>query len=329
MRINLLNLDDALIKLPEFRHRALILGARELWAKDFGGLIRLWSTDEELASFSNFLEPFYNFDKSLETTISFIGSGDFHHITPVVVKNLLRSFHSEITIFHFDNHPDWVNFSPGSHCGSWVNDALKLPKVARVITLGPCSDDLSFPELKGGNLSLLRSDRYSIFPFYHSPTVVLKNYGYGNSFFQKKWRIFWRTLKNKDLSQFMNNLLDSDSAKSVYISIDKDVLNVNETISNWDQGKMSLSQLKICLRKIAEKKRIFGIDVLGDFSKPVFNGNWITRFKKKFEIKMDHQKIMYDNSQIEKINSKTNLELLDFFLENCRGIESCIHPNEL
>jgi len=63
------------------------------------------------------------------------------------------------------------------------------------------------------------------------------------------------------------SLLKSFSISKVYISIDKDVLDPKYAVTNWDQGKMKLSELLYILNFIKEKYTIIGIDVSGE-SKP-------------------------------------------------------------
>ena len=77
----------------------------------------------------------------------------------------------------------------------------------------------------------------------------------------------------------------------VYLSIDKDVLSGDYARTNWDQGTMTLPQLKDAVRAIASRHEILGIDVCGELSsaKGAFDGDYA-------------------------INRAINLELQDFFL---------------
>ena len=52
----------------------------------------------------------------------------------------------------------------------------------------------------------------------------------------------------------------------VYLSIDKDVLSPDYARTNWDQGRMTLPQLKAVVGEIAAKREILGIDVCGGLS---------------------------------------------------------------
>ena len=77
----------------------------------------------------------------------------------------------------------------------------------------------------------------------------------------------------------------------VYLSIDKDVLSRDFARTNWDQGTMTLPQLKDVVRAIASWHEILGIDVCGELSssKGATAGDYA-------------------------INLSTNLELQDFFV---------------
>ncbi|WP_027094201.1 arginase family protein [Cohnella thermotolerans] len=63
-------------------------------------------------------------------------------------------------------------------------------------------------------------------------------------------------------------LLSSLVANDIYISIDKDVLDEADAVTNWDQGKMRLKQLIMALHSLVENKNIIGIDVCGELRVP-------------------------------------------------------------
>ncbi len=77
----------------------------------------------------------------------------------------------------------------------------------------------------------------------------------------------------------------------VYLSIDKDVLSKEYASTNWDQGSMTLAQLKETVCAIAAQREILGIDVCGELSAA------------KGAVARDYA-----------INRATNLELQDFFV---------------
>ncbi|WP_019121641.1 arginase family protein [Brevibacillus massiliensis] len=59
-------------------------------------------------------------------------------------------------------------------------------------------------------------------------------------------------------------LLSSLVADDIYISIDKDVLDEADAVTNWDQGKMRLKQLIMALHTLVLNKNVIGIDICGE-----------------------------------------------------------------
>ena len=59
---------------------------------------------------------------------------------------------------------------------------------------------------------------------------------------------------------------NSDPDIPVYISVDKDVLCEDECVTNWDQGEMTLSELSILIKKIANGRKVIGADICGGIS---------------------------------------------------------------
>jgi arginase family enzyme len=198
--------------------------------------------------------------------VTFYGSGDFHHLT----AGLLSRVDVPVTVIHFDNHPDWVSFPPTFNCGAWVNRALELANVVRVITIGPCSDDLVRPEFKSANLRAVCEGRIEIYPWRHAPSRVWGRYAVGASGRQDGNRIFWRNLANESWIDFLDELTARIPTPAVWITIDKDVLRPGDAVTNWDQGEMSLDHLLGAIAKIGSHRKIVGADVCGDYSPPVF-----------------------------------------------------------
>lgn len=52
----------------------------------------------------------------------------------------------------------------------------------------------------------------------------------------------------------------------VYISIDKDVLDQNSAITDWDQGRITLYDFKKLLNIIYKHEKVIGIDICGEYS---------------------------------------------------------------
>src|SRR5437867_12387749 len=112
-----LNLDDA---WPAGALAMETIDAR-CWGPRLRLLARQGDIDSFCEAFANQLQPF-----------TLYGSGDFHHLTAV----LLRRFTGPLVVVCFDNHPDWDVRPPRWSCGGWVNRALDLPNVRTVSVWG-------------------------------------------------------------------------------------------------------------------------------------------------------------------------------------------------
>jgi arginase family enzyme len=167
--------------------------------------------------------------KRRNRSMTFIGSGNYHYVTYLLISEIQIPF----TLLLFDNHTDLIE-SPCStliSCGSWVLNAVEqLPMLKKVIIIGA------------------------------SQTVP-------------KWITHTR---NRNISIYQNNIGAWDVSRahsilseiptgSVYISIDKDVLDRTEAITNWDQGNMKLRDLVQMVQTIANFKRICGVDICGEY----------------------------------------------------------------
>ena len=162
MHLEILHLDGSVVAQAEGQTTDW-QSVRVLDLSDLAAKLRLWSGAGAIAEARRRILAAPN---PPEATVTLVGSGDFHHITPLLMERAREPF----TVIHFDNHPDWVRLAPRWHCGSWVNQALRSPRVTRVVTIGPCSDDLVWPGLKGGNLPALASGRLRLFPWSHAPS---------------------------------------------------------------------------------------------------------------------------------------------------------------
>jgi arginase family enzyme len=199
-------------------------------------------------------------------TVTMIGSGDYHHLA----APLMAQAREPVTVVHFDNHPDWVRWAPRWHCGSWVNQVLKLPQVARVVTLGPCSDDLVRPGLKGGNLGALDAGRIALFPWRHAPSRVFHRIADGPGHRHANGHIVWRNLADSNTRRNLDLILPAIETAAIWLTIDKDVLAEDQALTNWDQGQMPLQAMLDLIRGIAAAKRIAGADICGEYSPPRF-----------------------------------------------------------
>ena len=242
--------------------------------RDLGPALRLWSRrkniDAARARIAAASDP--------RPSLTFLGSGDFHHLAALLIERVDEPF----TVLHFDNHPDWVRLAPRWHCGSWINRVLALPNVRRVVTVGPCSDDLVDPGRKGGNLPALDAGRLALFPWQHAPSRVRRHIADGPGHAWRDGWIGWRNLAERQLEHAVALVLDAIPTDAVWITIDKDVLPEREALTNWDQGRMPLAALTVMLRTAGQRKRILGADVCGEYSPP-HHANWLKRIESRMD----------------------------------------------
>lgn len=224
---------------------------------DLAPALRLWSRSGNMATARKRIvaagDP--------RPTLNFLGSGDFHHLAALLIERV----DEPCTVLHFDNHPDWVRLAPRWHCGSWVNRVLALPNVRRVVTVGPCSDDLANPGRKGGNWRALDAGKLVLFPWQHEPSRLRRPIADGPGHTWREGQIHWRNLAERSLDDAVALVLAAIPTDAVWITIDKDVLPEAEALTNWDQGRMPLAALEAMLRATAACKRILGADVCGDY----------------------------------------------------------------
>jgi arginase family enzyme len=307
----LLHLDNALYLQPHFVDAARSAGACEVDERRCGTVIRLWSRRESLDLLkTSIARPMA---ARVAPRLCFLGSGDFHHVSALLIAEAVETFGQPVTVIHVDNHPDWVHFKNGVHCGSWVNEVAKQPLVEKVITLGVCSKDLQWPERRGANLQNLEAGRLELYPYDHPPSRVMCEYGSGACYVQSGKYLNWVTMRKMGTAGFRDYLLERIGTSHVYITIDKDALTLNDAVTNWDQGKLRLSSVLQLLMDVGAKHRIVGADVIGDYSKPLYSGSWRTRMLKKAEVWFDQPMRVPDSAVARNRNAGTNLALLRTF----------------
>ena len=156
--------------------------------------------------------------------ITLIGSGNYHYVTYLLLKEISNPF----TLVLFDNHPDLGSEQEHDQvlsCGSWVSFALSnIPLLQQVVIIGPT---VAFAQNST-----------------HSRTVIFPFDGVHH--------------------YSLPFILSSIPTNQVYISIDKDVLRKSEVLTNWDQGVMGIHTLKQMLEAILKSKQAEGVDICGE-----------------------------------------------------------------
>lgn len=250
MKLRLLHIDGSLMAQPTLSGLAEQGRAQVVNLKAEADALRLWARRADMVALARRLTE-DGPPRGKGADITFMGSGDFHHLTALLVA---RHAGTPVSIVHFDNHPDWGKWPPAYHCGSWINRVLEMDHVAKLVTIGPCAGP-TWPQLKGANLQALTDARYELHPWRMGPSKVVG----GRT-------IRWNNLAEADWEGFAADLARRLPTEAVYVTIDKDVLHPDEAVTNWTQGEMRLDHVLACLRELAGCRRIIGLDVCGEYA---------------------------------------------------------------
>lgn len=184
--------------------------------------------------------------------VVFVGSGDYHHITCLLLERY-RNFGQPIQLVVFDNHPDNMRYPFGIHCGSWVWHASRLPFVAQVHVLGITSADVEAPHAWENHMLPL-------------VTGKVRYWCVGRDLGWMRRLGLTRSLSFPSISAMLDAFSGhlAACAGPVYLSIDKDVLSPEDVHTNWDQGVMRFTELQAAVAML--NGRIVGSDVTGEVS---------------------------------------------------------------
>ncbi|MCU0651954.1 MAG: arginase family protein [Candidatus Omnitrophica bacterium] len=301
-RPRVLDFDNSLIRQNKFieRFQPVIVGLKEIAPS-----ARLWLNKKTESEIKKSLQP------EMKNAVTFFGSGDFHHISSL----LIEQFSEPISVIVFDYHPDWDTLPPKTGCGSWVSRILKMPNVLKVVLLGISSDDISTFNIQSGNLDALKNNRLEIYPYEHEPARVwLRRVPENISISRKKnmlsSEIRWQQLKEKNLVQFMTQLIQRLETRQVYLSLDKDCLNSEFALTNWEEGKFAFSDLLSALKIIKEQSEIIGMDVTGEYSPALTRGR-IKTFCSRLDHPGNFSAFGKTDVVIDAINAETNIKILE------------------
>jgi arginase family enzyme len=238
-----------------------------------------WGPQLRFSAPSRLIEEFYR--QAQKESFVLFGSGDFHHLTALWVRQVAEPF----TLISFDNHPDWDVRPPHWGCGGWVNRALELPRVKKVSVWGCGNFECWWPWRLFGNRRAEREGRLEVHPWadgrppsaQHRPGAMLR----GN----------WR----ERFAEFVKAL----GGSNLYITIDLDCLRADEAVTNWESGRFTLEDVVWALTQLRTSSgQIVGGDMCGAFSPPVY-----ARRKQRFAAEMDHPKLpVVDLEMARKIN---------------------------
>jgi len=300
--VRILNFDDSIVRQQNLvsRYRVEIIDL-----KDLGPRARIWLNQRTRKEIEKRIIG------SSKNSVTFLGSGDFHQVSHI----LINQFDEPICVILFDFHPDWDIFPPHLGCGSWVTESLGNKNILKFILIGASSKDLSSPWIQAGNMNSLRRNRVEIYPYLHRPSYTFFKRIPENLSVKTKKTLFvnkigWNELKGKNLINSLLSILKRLPTSKVYLSIDKDCLRNEYSLTNWEEGMLSLEELLWMLRLIMDHVEIIGMDIVGDYSEISVNG-----MLKKFVSYIDHPQGLktnyFSDAFVNEINERTNISILE------------------
>ena len=201
------------------------------------------------------------------TPFSLLGSGDFHHLSGLWVRQMTAPF----VLISFDNHPDWDTRPPYWCCGTWMNRALEFSLLQRAAVWGCANFELNPPHRWFANHRALRSGRLEVWP-------CSERFGRPA---QKRWPGIRASNWREQFSRFARSL----SGSPVYITIDLDCLTAEEAATDWEQGLFTAPDIAWALREVWHSTKVAAGDLCGAHSQQEY-----LRWTQRTNARMDHPK---------------------------------------
>lgn len=161
--------------------------------------------------------------------VCYIGSGNYHYMTLFLLEKIQEPF----SLILFDHHTDMKLslFEDLLSCGCWVKWALEtISFLKEVIIIGAADSFLDTIEAEYQN------------------------------------RVFtWEESKLKQ--ENWQEEMVKQIHYPIYLSIDKDVFDIEEVSTDWDQGTLKLEGMERAYHLLKEVQPIIGADICGEYEK--------------------------------------------------------------
>lgn len=244
-------------------------------AQHWGAKLRYWTNARLVERFFSEVEP-----QLADFTL--YGSGDFHHVSALLLRRVKQPF----TLVSFDNHPDWDIRPPHWGCGTWLNRALELPQMRQAVIWGCSNGELNWPGRLFANHTARRARRLHAHPW--AERTVPSS--------QKIWPSVTRMNWREKFSRVMSHL----ASGFAYVTVDIDCLAEGEATTNWESGLFMAEEIAWALRELRKHVTILGGDICGAYS-PIRYARWFQSLAGTF----DHPKpVPVDANEALKINRR-------------------------
>jgi hypothetical protein len=266
--------------------------------REDGPELRLACSFRRFHAFERCLTAWFDSAIDDEPAVTFLGSGDFHHLSLALLRRQPRPFN----LLVIDNHPDWMRGVPFLHCGTWLNHAARLPMVRNVFHVGGNMDfDNAWRWLAPWDL--LRSGHIAVFP-------AMRSYQKGRWFnvvHDPLRRERHTPVKAGRFGELLAAHRDELARWPLYISIDKDVMRADDAVVNWDSGHLTLPEVTATVEAFVRAARgdLIGADIVGDWSPVVMRGLF-----RRFLHWIEHPSVSVDADAACRRNDQTNRALL-------------------
>src|SRR5262245_53985208 len=250
MSVRILDLDGGVVQQETIlsRYRPVLHDLR--W---WGPRLRLACRFGRFVRFEAELQALVAQEAETGPALTFVGSGDFHHVSLALVRRLTTPFN----LLVLDNHPDWMRGLPFLHCGTWLYHAARLPNCRWVFHVGGDVDfDNGYRRLAPWRL--LREGKINVFP-------AVRRYA----------KVQWRDVPHEPLrvdaelptpagriEEQLQPFAEELKHWPLYISLDKDAMTAQEATVNWDSGHLDLGEVKETLEVFSRlaDQRVAGMD---------------------------------------------------------------------
>jgi len=230
--------------------------------------LRHWGPRLRYSATPALLDSFFDAVQPSLPAFTLFGSGDFHHLSALWLRNLSLP----VCLVSFDNHPDWDIRPPRWGCGGWINRALELAAVRQAHVWGCGNFELVLPSLIFANRRAVKLNRLQIHPWSErQPESVQKRFDCMN---RENWRarfeLFAATLTNTN----------------VYITVDIDCLTRQDAASNWEHGLFTAGDIDWAIRVLRSRANVLAGDMCGAYSPLKVTGPF-----RRFATWWDHPKL--------------------------------------
>ncbi|MBY0229785.1 MAG: hypothetical protein K2W96_10935, partial [Gemmataceae bacterium] len=288
MEVRLLDLDGSVAGQS--------LPARRFGLREWGPLLRLACGWDAFARFEIDLARRLGSTRDEPGLLSFVGSGDFHHLSLALLKRQRRPFN----LLVLDNHPDWMRHVPLLHCGTWLWHAARLPLVRRVFHLGGDADFdnryrpfAPWPLLRQGKIVVMPARR-CFRGWGEVPCEPLRAQPDEPFSLVRLERLLWPWREEL-------------AAHPLYVSLDRDVIAEPESASNWDHGPLSADEvLRVLGHCLGTAPSLAGMDVVGDWSAVQASGGLRTLLHWA-----EHGSKDMDAARARRLNEPFNLAVIE------------------